>query len=64
MIRAKGPPASTAPFAVLLTIGGIAVASDADPDRLAVTGYSYGGYMTNVVITRTNHAHDLSRRTR
>ncbi len=26
----------------------------ADPDRLAVFGYSYGGYMTNVVITRTN----------
>lgn len=26
---------------------------DADPDRLAVTGYSYGGYMTNVVITKT-----------
>jgi len=26
----------------------------ADPDRLAVTGYSYGGYMTNTVITRTN----------
>ena len=25
-----------------------------DPDRLAVTGYSYGGYMTNVVITNTN----------
>ena len=25
-----------------------------DPERLAVTGYSYGGYMTNVVITRTN----------
>ncbi len=25
----------------------------ADPDRLAVTGYSYGGYMTNVVITET-----------
>jgi len=25
----------------------------ADPDRLAVYGYSYGGYMTNVVITRT-----------
>jgi dipeptidyl aminopeptidase/acylaminoacyl peptidase len=24
-----------------------------DPERLAVTGYSYGGYMTNVVITRT-----------
>jgi dipeptidyl aminopeptidase/acylaminoacyl peptidase len=24
-----------------------------DPDRLAVFGYSYGGYMTNVVITRT-----------
>lgn len=26
----------------------------ADPDRLAVTGYSYGGYMTNVVVTETN----------
>jgi dipeptidyl aminopeptidase/acylaminoacyl peptidase len=26
----------------------------ADPDRLAVTGYSYGGYLTNVVITSTN----------
>ncbi|MEX0708822.1 MAG: S9 family peptidase [Woeseia sp.] len=26
----------------------------ADPDRLFVTGYSYGGYMTNVVITRTD----------
>lgn len=26
----------------------------ADPDRLAVTGYSYGGYMTNVVITATD----------
>jgi dipeptidyl aminopeptidase/acylaminoacyl peptidase len=25
-----------------------------DPERLAVTGYSYGGYMTNVVITRTD----------
>lgn len=25
----------------------------ADRERLAVTGYSYGGYMTNVVITRT-----------
>jgi dipeptidyl aminopeptidase/acylaminoacyl peptidase len=25
----------------------------ADPDRLAVTGYSYGGYLTNVVITET-----------
>ncbi len=25
-----------------------------DPDRLAVTGYSYGGYMTNVVITGTD----------
>lgn len=25
----------------------------ADPDRLYVTGYSYGGYMTNVVITET-----------
>ena len=25
----------------------------ADPDRLAVFGYSYGGYMTNTVITRT-----------
>lgn len=26
----------------------------ADPERLAVTGYSYGGYMTNVVITGTD----------
>jgi dipeptidyl aminopeptidase/acylaminoacyl peptidase len=26
----------------------------ADPDRLAAFGYSYGGYMTNVVITRTD----------
>lgn len=26
----------------------------ADPERLAVFGYSYGGYMTNVVITRSN----------
>ncbi|MGH8242493.1 MAG: S9 family peptidase, partial [Steroidobacteraceae bacterium] len=26
----------------------------ADPERLAVTGYSYGGYMTNTVITRTD----------
>ena len=26
----------------------------ADSDRLTITGYSYGGYMTNVVITRTN----------
>ena len=26
----------------------------ADPDALAVTGYSYGGYMTNMVITRTD----------
>ena len=26
----------------------------ADPQRLAVTGYSYGGYMTNTVITRTD----------
>jgi len=26
----------------------------ADPDRLAVTGYSYGGYLTNVVITKTD----------
>jgi dipeptidyl aminopeptidase/acylaminoacyl peptidase len=25
-----------------------------DPERLAVTGYSYGGYMTNTVITRTD----------
>jgi dipeptidyl aminopeptidase/acylaminoacyl peptidase len=25
----------------------------ADPQRLAVTGYTYGGYMTNVVITNT-----------
>jgi dipeptidyl aminopeptidase/acylaminoacyl peptidase len=26
----------------------------ADPDRLFVTGYSYGGYMTNVLITQTD----------
>jgi dipeptidyl aminopeptidase/acylaminoacyl peptidase len=26
----------------------------ADPDRLFVTGYSYGGYMTNVVITESD----------
>lgn len=26
----------------------------ADPERLAVTGYSYGGYMTNVVVTRSD----------
>jgi len=26
----------------------------ADPNRLGVTGYSYGGFMTNVVITQTN----------
>ena len=26
----------------------------ADPDQLGVLGYSYGGYMTNVAITRTN----------
>lgn len=25
----------------------------ADPNRLAVTGYSYGGYMTNVVVTQS-----------
>jgi len=25
-----------------------------DPNRLGVTGYSYGGFMTNVVITRTD----------
>jgi len=24
-----------------------------DPDKLAATGYSYGGYMTNVIISRT-----------
>ena len=27
---------------------------DADPDHLAVGGYSYGGYMTNWLITQTN----------
>ena len=26
----------------------------ADPEKLAVTGFSYGGYMTNVVITETD----------
>jgi dipeptidyl aminopeptidase/acylaminoacyl peptidase len=31
----------------------VVAAGYADPDRLAVTGYSYGGYMTNTVITRT-----------
>ena len=25
-----------------------------DPERLAVTGISYGGYMTNVIVTKTN----------
>jgi len=25
-----------------------------DPDRIAVTGYSYGGYMTNVAVTRSD----------
>ena len=27
---------------------------DIDTDRMGVTGYSYGGYMTNVVITKTD----------
>jgi len=25
----------------------------ADPDRLGVAGYSYGGYMTSTIITKT-----------
>jgi len=38
---------------VIASIDHVVKLGYADPDRLAVTGYSYGGYMTNVVITRT-----------
>lgn len=38
---------------VITAVNYAIAAGYADPDRLAVTGYSYGGYMTNVVITRT-----------
>ncbi|MGH8249264.1 MAG: S9 family peptidase [Steroidobacteraceae bacterium] len=39
---------------VIAAIDHVIAAGYADPDRLAVTGYSYGGYLTNVVITRTD----------
>jgi dipeptidyl aminopeptidase/acylaminoacyl peptidase len=39
---------------VIAAVDHAVAAGYADPDRLAVTGYSYGGYMTNVVITRTD----------
>jgi dipeptidyl aminopeptidase/acylaminoacyl peptidase len=39
---------------VIATVNYAVAEGVADPDRLAVTGYSYGGYMTNVVITQTN----------
>jgi len=38
---------------VIAAVDHAIAAGYADPDRLAVTGYSYGGYLTNVVITRT-----------
>jgi dipeptidyl aminopeptidase/acylaminoacyl peptidase len=38
---------------VIAAVDHAIAAGYADPERLAVTGYSYGGYMTNVVITRT-----------
>lgn len=38
---------------VIAAVDYAVAAGFADPDRLAVTGYSYGGYMTNTVITRT-----------
>ncbi|MGH8129290.1 MAG: S9 family peptidase [Steroidobacteraceae bacterium] len=39
---------------VIAAVDHAIAAGYADPNRLAVTGYSYGGYMTNVVITRTD----------
>jgi dipeptidyl aminopeptidase/acylaminoacyl peptidase len=39
---------------VIAAVDHAIAAGYADPDRLAVTGYSYGGYMTNTVITRTD----------
>ena len=38
---------------VIAAIDHVVEAGYADPDRLGVHGYSYGGYLTNVVITRT-----------
>ncbi len=38
---------------VIAAVDYVVAQGSADPERLAVTGYSYGGYMTNVVITRT-----------
>lgn len=38
---------------VIAAVDHVIEAGYADPDRLAVYGYSYGGYMTNTVITRT-----------
>ena len=38
---------------VIAAVDHVIDAGYADPDRLAVFGYSYGGYMTNTVITRT-----------
>jgi dipeptidyl aminopeptidase/acylaminoacyl peptidase len=39
---------------VIAAVDYAVAAGYADPERLAVTGYSYGGYMTNTVITRTD----------
>jgi N-acyl-D-amino-acid deacylase len=39
---------------VIAAVDHAVAAGYADPDRLAVFGYSYGGYMTNTVITRTD----------
>jgi N-acyl-D-amino-acid deacylase len=39
---------------VIAAVDHVIDAGYADPDRLAVFGYSYGGYMTNTVITRTD----------
>jgi dipeptidyl aminopeptidase/acylaminoacyl peptidase len=39
---------------LIAAVDHVIAAGYADPERLAVTGYSYGGYMTNVVITRTD----------
>jgi dipeptidyl aminopeptidase/acylaminoacyl peptidase len=39
---------------LIAAVDHVIAAGYADADRLAVTGYSYGGYMTNVVITRTD----------
>jgi dipeptidyl aminopeptidase/acylaminoacyl peptidase len=38
---------------VLLAIDYVIAIGLADPQKLGVTGYSYGGYMTNCIITRT-----------